>query len=378
MGRKYVKYMKAKTIKKTTKPDPEITELFNQMIGEGALDPYVILPKYESLMAECVDITKALSNIFVDKKFIPAPLYHDNQASFKQIEQFCRYGSKYLSTVTLEREPPRVMPADFKIMSNEDLLELARAQLGFDPAHLQKLYLDLKSSQIVDKIITAVRDLNKLMAADKKKHKKEHHDLEFKESLNDTFITKYPDEYLSPITSITDLDFKQVWLHEHCDYTVRKRFIYGLFLLLDKGNRIVKLIMSPDVDIAKFSEKMVESLQKLKTRIPRCEKAFAKIAKSVNLLQDNFSDYYKDFLVAQNPNVILENFISDVSVSSKADPDTIRQFRTIIEHCRSNFMGNNKDPKIEKIFEVLNTNMEILEKKVKPQQSGSSESAESE
>jgi flagellar biosynthesis chaperone FliJ len=136
--------------------------------------------------------------------------------------------------------------------------------------------------------------------------------------------------------------------------------------------------MSPDVDITKFSEKMVESLQKLKTRIPRCEKAFAKIAKSVNLLQDNFSDYYKDFLVAQNPNVILENFISDVSVSSKADPDTIRQFRTIIEHCRSNFMGNNKDPKIEKIFEVLNTNMEILEKKVKPQQSGSSESAESE
>ncbi len=94
----------------------------------------------------------------------------------------------------------------------------------------------------------------------------------------------------------------------------------------------------------------------------------------MSLLEDNFSTYYKDFLVAQNPTIIIESFIGDISKTAKTDANTVRQFRSIIEYCRSKFTNNHNDTRIEKIFEILNSNMKILESKTNNEDSELSKS----
>ena len=83
----------------------------------------------------------------------------------------------------------------------------------------------------------------------------------------------------------------------------------------------------------------------------------------MQLLKNNFSGYYKDFVVSKNPGIIIENFVMDVADDSKADTETTYQFRKIINFYKEKMRGRVNDPKIQKIFDLVGQNLDVLEKK---------------
>ena len=125
---------------------------------------------------------------------------------------------------------------------------------------------------------------------------------------------------------------------------------------------IYEIITSPDIDISKFSDIIIQSIQQAKKMIPRANRAFKKIEDSVELLKNNFQNYYKDFISTKNPTIILENFILDCSKenSDDVDLDLARQFKRIVMFYQKKSQGKIKDPRINQLFEMLNKNFEML------------------
>ena len=145
-------------------------------------------------------------------------------------------------------------------------------------------------------------------------------------------------------------------------YPERQKYILNILSHTYKiGLDIYQVITSPDIDIKKFSRVLINNIEKMKKQIPRCNKAFDIIANSVHLLENNFDGYYKNSVEAENPSIIVENFIVDVSVSQNATASTTAQFRKIIMFMKKQSAGN-KDPRVAKLFKILNSQFSIMQR----------------
>lgn len=358
--------MKSKSVAKKTMDDPELQNMFNQMMGVSDPDPTIIAPKYESILESSKSIVGLLQKTFVDSSFIPKSIVDDFNTAFDQIKSFCISANNELDQLTLVKKEGLLAGRDMKkINSDPELMTafLKGLDHGYTPSELGETYKKLKDCSTIDNIVIAARDLRSHLETDKSINKKQIHDLEDKESLSDSFIKKYDGDFLQLIPSICILDFKQMWLHDDCNDLLKNRIKYTLHLFLKKAMTIVQHIMSPDIDVSKFSEILVSNIDELRKHIPRCDKAFNKIKQSVGLLSTNFSGYYKDFVTSKNPGIIVENFVLDVASDSKADRETTMQFKRIVAFYRKKMQGNIKDPKIQKIFDLVGENLNILEKK---------------
>lgn len=165
---------------------------------------------------------------------------------------------------------------------------------------------------------------------------------------------------ITPFT-FTSIDLKTLF---ELDESERQFIMSGLHKLHIAGCELYKLISSPDIDIKKFSDIMIESLDKLRTipELSRCNVAFDKLKSSLSMLENNFTDYYKDFIVKKDSSIIMENFILDVSKTTKASPTLMIQFRKIITYYKKKTAGNIKDPKLKMAFDKLNENFEKIER----------------
>jgi hypothetical protein len=132
------------------------------------------------------------------------------------------------------------------------------------------------------------------------------------------------------------------------------------------------VIYSPDVDIVQFSELLISTISKLRKQIPRCDRAFDVIENSVNMLRTNFKDYFRMSVESENPATILESFIIDVASSQKANPSVVMQFRKITAFMKKN-AGNNKDPRVQKLFKMLNMQFNKLDKEMNVDTSNATE-----
>ena len=161
--------------------------------------------------------------------------------------------------------------------------------------------------------------------------------------------------------SFTTIDLKLLFELAESE---RQFVMSGLHKLYTAGIELYKIISSPDIDIKKFADIMVESLDKLRTipELSRCNIAFDKLKSSLSMLETNFTDYYKDFIVRKDSSIIMENFILDVSKTTKASPTLMIQFRKIITYYKKKTAGNIKDPKLKMAFDKLNENFEKIEK----------------
>jgi hypothetical protein len=128
---------------------------------------------------------------------------------------------------------------------------------------------------------------------------------------------------------------------------------------------VYDVMSSPDIDVNEFIQVIMASLDDVKKHIPRCGEAFDLIASSVNLLQNNFDDYYKDYVASNNPTIIMENFVLDVSQKAKSSPRIAAQFRRIITHYRKLAAQQASNPKLQSLFQQVDKNFQELEKKVR-------------
>jgi hypothetical protein len=150
---------------------------------------------------------------------------------------------------------------------------------------------------------------------------------------------------------------------------VKKTFLHILHSIYKTAHAIWEIKLSPDADIQRVSELLIQSLTSMKSQIVGCDDAFKSLENAVDLLKSNFNSYYQNSRVANNPNIILESFILDVSKEyddddvseqtpqkQKTNAKIRKQFAKIVQKMisQANQMGHTIPDGFKKIF---NTNL---------------------
>lgn len=236
-------------------------------------------------------------------------------------------------------------------------------------------YSELKDHKLVKVIIFICRDLKPFAFYIENQGTKEMESFGYKGA----WISDHPGSILAPFT-FSEFNLKAIWRNPLTDDRMKKYLLTLIKSIFITCNEIYKLISSPDIDISQFSKIIVESIQKIKSvpELNRCKKAFSKLEESVELLEGNFGEYYKDMVQSQNPTMLIVNFINDVSKTDKMDIGLVTQFRQIVNYYRKTTQGKIKDPAIRKKFEMLSSRFNALDEQVTKMTGGKVDVPESE
>ncbi len=333
-GKRSVRTKKISTI---SKDDTEtLNNMFAQMTGMTNADVDVIIPKIlniKRLLVKYHKIFLLLSNLTEIKACL-----NDYRQWLDEIQAFMG---------TIIRETGIDTNVEYSTTSIEQILQLQSESED----NLNKMYKDLKNCHAVKQIIITTSNL-----ANYKK------DLKDQKNINDRFIKRSPGFTLAPL-SFSALDLKTLWGIDALTENSKKFILTILHHAYNIGYDIYDITSSPDVDIKKFSQILVESISKLRKQIPRCNKAFDVIENSIKLLEGNFKNYYRSSIAAENPAIIVENFISDVSKTQTADRMVTMQFKRIVLFLKERSSGIT-DPKVKNLFSMLNTQFNAMDKEL--------------
>jgi hypothetical protein len=315
-----------------------LTELFEQMTGVKDADIDIILPKYIDVMnmlRKFYKLYRLLSelNAFVDTFSEFVWITEIKQFLQEMIDQCGLDHNNGYKVETLRHEFVE------KKMSPDQIKE-----------YVNQLYRKVKTSQVIKKIMVTSANLSPFRI---------HLSLD---SPSDTFIKREPGDMFAPL-GFTTLDLKLIW-----SYDVEPKCLKFILSILQHTYKlsydIYDTIYSPDVDIGEFSGLLINTIAKLRKQIPRCDKAFDVIENSVNMLRSNFKDYFRLSVESENPSTILESFIIDVAGSQKANPSVVSQFRRITSFMKKN-ASNSNDPRVKKLFSMLNTQFGKIDNELK-------------
>ena len=302
-----------------------LNSMFDQMTGASHADPSIIKPKYEKIKASLTKFCKVFELLLNFKNF--SENFPECQKGFAEIKTFI---DKIRSEYDLAKTEIKTDSEDEKKEINEKFAKLK------DSAEVQQIII---TSSILGK------------------HKKY---LEDKDNLSDEFIRREPGLSMEPFP-FSSLDLKKIWVSDNFNDMTKKFILRILSHLYKLGYEIYDLVTSPNVDIKQFSQVLIRNIGMLKKQIPRCDKAFDIISDSVMMLEGNFKGYYKTSVEAENPSIIIESFIVDVSMKQKSNANITRQFRKIIMFMKKKSADNN-DPRVKKLFSILNSQFSLMEK----------------
>lgn len=302
--------VKIKKVKVGSGALKDINAQFNNVMGEGELDPAIIGPKYKDIHHNIELVIKIFKN-FAD--FIKNLKDHNYN---KQAD--------HMHTMRLKW--------------NEELIENKNIK------DLQEAYKAIKNGATANAMLELYGGMKKYE--------------QFIMDMDGEFIEEFPTVGLYIFRKVK-LDFKDLYIYTGGDDVIktqiRSYILQSLQLLCRATKHVYKVITTPDFDIKATSEFLIKALLDVQKHIPRCRKAFAKIRESVSMLEDNFSEYYKDFLGSRGDNtMIMQSFISDIMKDSKSDFETARQFREIIRFLQSKALSSkSNDPRIKVLLDRM-------------------------
>ena len=329
------KVIQVKQIKKTKQfkkivGDANLSEMFDEMMGIKDAELAIIVPKFVIIRNNLRYICKILIQMcnLLGKSF---PSYDEY---FKEIVQF---------VIDIKTSNVLVDTDDFD-----------EKYQGKEKAEMNMLYRKLKEDPNLKKVIVMCSKLNQ--------HKMNFENLE---TLKLNFVNQEPG-FKFILFNFSSLDFKALWNDSNMKDLI-KNYILNVFHKLYKiSHETYKCVTSPDVDVNKFSEILIIALGELRKQpqLHRCVNAFARIEKSVSLLREKFNDYYRESIASENPNMLVMNFIVDVSNQGGASASLTREFRIIIGYMQNigNKSGKAKDPNVQKVFKMLNSSFSLMEK----------------
>jgi len=336
-------------IKKKALKDKGISDMFNQMLGAGIVNMSIAYPNYlniKSYLTKLLDIMDVLAN--------KSP-FMTQYAEFKPAQEEI---SKFLT------ESSASLKSLFR-------LDFSECKLNFNllPEEQKKdfsdLYAALKKDTLVDTFIVVCDNLIIY-----KTHLEKESDLSYK------FITSMPGSEFCPFP-FTSMNLKRIFEVLYVDANPMpgedttnsesaKRYMQFFLLILNKvynlSYNLYRAITKPDIDMDEFAEIIMNNLGEIKKHVPRCSKAFDKIAQSLDLLKKNFPSYYKDYLTSEDSTIIMQNFVIDVAGSTKTDAETTRQFRQIINYYQKVAQNQIKNPQIKMLFAKATENFRALDK----------------
>jgi len=208
-----------------------------------------------------------------------------------------------------------------------------------------------KDCVLVDTIITTCHNLIT--------HKKS---LEDGDRLRDYFIARSPGLTFAPLAGLENLNYKELYISDLLAPGDKEFLLLCLHKIYTISHDVYDAMSAPDVDVKAFVALVVENISKVQAHIPGCKEAFQKITDSVALLEGNFAGYYKDYVATDNPSIILENFVIDVSTSTSNSPTIKSQFRRIISHYRKLASRQTENPKMRSLFAQVDENFQALER----------------
>ncbi|MCK4968189.1 MAG: hypothetical protein KAS12_03970 [Candidatus Aenigmarchaeota archaeon] len=179
-----------------------------------------------------------------------------------------------------------------------------------------------------------------------------------RENVNQVFIQNLSGNTYEPL-SFVQWNIKEIFTSP-APKEVKDYIFVWLKLIYKDTYELYQHLTSPDIDVDKVTEVIAGSIDDLKKAIPRCDKAFQIIKNSTSMFKKNFGKYYKDFLIAQNPSIMLENFVIDISTTAHGDPELIRQFKKIINHYKKMAGPKLNDPKLAKLFQSATSQFDSL------------------
>jgi len=313
---------KTKIIKQNVDQDG-ISEMFNQLLGdEKSLDIEIIRDKYTKLKINTERVYKLLESF-------------KNTIYDKVLKDFTNVNFYRTNIENFILDAKSVFPENIE---DKDLI---------------RFYLTVKDNKIIKDSINICKNLVMY-----KKY------IEDNENLSDNFIKSSKSREIK-IFPFCDFDIKYIYGFSKIDESIKRYILIFLNMIYTTTYDIYQVITSPDIDISKFSEIIISSIAQAKKMIPRAGKAFKKIEESVELLQNNFGGYYKDFISTKNPSIIIENFILDCGKeqNDNVDLDLARQFKRIAMFYKKKSAGKIKDERINQIFALLDKNFAMLDVK---------------
>lgn len=324
---------KGKVIQKSIK-DRNISDMFNQMIGTGNVDMNIVYPKYSNISTITTRLIK-LFKVFNDgvvMKSIP-----DLTNARQEITGFID---------TCEKEHKELF----------QFQDLSRYQGMFDMVsdevkeEFGELYERSKESNMVRTFILVCDRL-----VEYKRHIEDVNNLSYK------FINTMSGVDFTPLP-FTSLNFKYLFSLDVIDSRGRDYLMLILNKIYTYSYDLYKEFSKPDINVDEFVKVILANMDEVKKRVPRCGKAFNKIAESVELLKSNFNGYYHDFVQTKNSSIIMEHFVLDVSRTTDADPETTRQFRKIINYYRKMTAGKIKDERVNYLFQKVDASFNEMDK----------------
>lgn len=324
--------VKVKQIKKMV-GDGGLNTMMEEMMGMKDADPEIIIPKFVSVRNTIRYVCKVLNQFSTF-----GPLRNDFPDIAPGLDEIKAFSDEIKEATYLKHDHDE-KESQYASISKEDINGLYRKLK--DNAHVKKLI-----------ILCNVLDKYKINFSDPAK-------------LQENFVNQEPGLSFK-IFDFSSLDLKILWSYPKLNSVVKKYILSVLAALHKNTYQLYTTITSPDVDIDKFTSLLISSIQELKKQpdLHRCNAAFKRIEQSVELLKGKFSDYYRESLASRNPDSLVTSFIVDVSNQGGADARLTREFRQIIQymHKVSQKSGKSKDPQVQKIFAMLNSNFSLMEK----------------
>lgn len=338
--------IKVKTIKQTSE-DPDIASIFSEMMN-GNIKLSIVHKKYEEMLKHVNRFFKLVELIKLD---CVSPV-------LELVDEYCQ---EFKEMITTEFNAEDLTPYLINQISERDAynnIPTANKDLYIS---VYKRIKDCKPVNIIINTLHEVNNVRKNLVDENKDVKSGEKRFVEKKELKGVFLIKHPDPVYAPVAGLPSLNLKDMYLN--ADGELKRlyilKWIQKLFMicydLYDATN-------IPDIDPNDMVEVVLVSIEQLKKKIPRCEKAFNKIRESVGLLKDNFNGYYAQFVESNNPSIIIESFIGDVSETSGNDPTLAKEFRDIINYYKKMVLQNKQfgNSKISKLFSHVDKQLNIL------------------
>jgi hypothetical protein len=350
--------IKSKVVKSTLQ-NKDVIDMFHNVIGTDGASISIIHPKYTSIEKNT-------------KRFIQVLEILYNIDFLEFFNNFKENLDMYLFSLRRQFASSFTAPDLEQYLSDGNELVSKFSPMIMDysrvPAHIvhdfNSVYGEVKKCAIINTIIVTCKNLVP--------HKKSIDDIK---DLKDKFLLKGGLNF-SPLPTLI-FNFKQIYIDDRLSENNKDFILKILHKLYTISHEIYEILSSPDIDVNEFVTIIMSSIDDVKKQIPRCDQAFNKIAESVDLLKGNFNGYYKDYISSNNPTIIMENFVLDVSKNTRASPTLTAQFRKIISHYKKIAAQQSNNPKLQTLFQQVDKNFQELEKQKQRADAGESDSDDS-
>lgn len=338
-----------KIIQKSVK-DQALASAFQGLLGVNGANLEIVLPKVTKIKNKLNKIKECVTRL-VSKTFSEEAARQDVEDWYKQhtIDLGEHLNDVYTKFAD-ECKKQEISDDKQDMMAGYICEELAKQ---YSQEHLTKMsdeYSEFKQSPIISATIVMCRNFI---------HYKQ--DLADKSKLDAKFIENMNGHEFRPLV-MTRFNFKSPFINLNTSQAVKQYLLEVLHMMYTTSYEIYKIVTSPDIDVEKFAQVVIDNIGNLKKHIPRCNEAFDKIEESIGLLRGNFGSYYKDFVITKNPTTIIESFVTDVAQNTKGNLKLARQFKIIVMHYKKlSQTKGNVAPEVNMLFEKLEENFKTMD-----------------